>query len=46
MLVVVQAVNSGFDVIPGQLDVFMGAGGFGWYDACNVDCYQSSDACG
>jgi hypothetical protein len=37
-LVVVQVVNSGFDVMPGQLDLFMGAGGFGYFTACNADC--------
>lgn len=34
----VQVINSGFDVLTGQLDVFMGAGGFGYFTACNKDC--------
>ena len=38
---VVQVINSGFDVLPYQLDVFMGGGGFGFYTACNSDCYQN-----
>jgi len=37
-LLVVQVTNSGFDVMPGQLDLFMGAGGFGFFTACNSDC--------
>jgi hypothetical protein len=35
---VVQIINSGFDVMPGQMDLFMGAGGFGYFTACNRDC--------
>lgn len=35
---IVQLVNSGFDVMPGQLDLFMGAGGFGYFTALNADC--------
>lgn len=35
---IVQVVNSGFDVMPGHFDVFMAAGGFGFFTACNVDC--------
>ena len=35
---IVQAVNSGFDVMPGQLDLFMGAGGQGYFTAVNADC--------
>ncbi len=35
---VVQIVNSGYDVMPGQLDLFMGGGGFGYFTACNRDC--------
>lgn len=35
---VVQVVNSGYDVLPNQLDLFMGAGGFGYFTACNSDC--------
>jgi len=35
---VVQVVNSGFDVMEGQLDIFMGGGGFGYFTACNADC--------
>jgi hypothetical protein len=37
---VVQVFNSGFDVMPYQLDLFMGAGGFGYFTACNRDCRQ------
>lgn len=35
---ILQMTNSGFDVVPGQFDVHMGAGGFGYYTACNQDC--------
>lgn len=35
---VLQITNSGFDVVPGQFDIHMGAGGFGHYTACNQDC--------
>lgn len=35
---ILQITNSGFDVVPGQFDVYMGAGGFGYYTACNQDC--------
>lgn len=35
---VVQTINSGYDVMPGQLDLFMGGGGFGFFTACNSDC--------
>lgn len=35
---VVQIINSGYDVMPGQLDLFMGGGGFGYFTACNSDC--------
>lgn len=37
-MLVVQIINSGWDVMDGQLDVFMGAGGFGYFTALNVDC--------
>jgi hypothetical protein len=37
-LLVVQSINSGFDVMSYQLDIFMGAGGFGYFTACNSDC--------
>jgi hypothetical protein len=33
-----QVINSGYDVMPYQFDVFMGAGGFGYFTACNGDC--------
>lgn len=36
--VVVQVINSGGDVGYRQFDLFVGAGGFGVYTACNVDC--------
>ena len=35
---IVQVINSGFDVMPGHFDVFMAAGGFGYYTSCNKDC--------
>lgn len=35
---VVQIINSGGDVMHGQLDIMVGAGGFGWFTACNSDC--------
>lgn len=35
---VLQIINSGYDVMPYQFDVFMGAGGFGYFTACNSDC--------
>lgn len=35
---VVQIVNSGFDVADGQLDLFVGAGGMGYFTALNQDC--------
>ena len=37
---IVQIVNSGNDVLPYQMDLFMGAGGFGYFTACNVDCQE------
>lgn len=45
---IVQVVNSGFDVMPYQLDIFMGAGGFGFFTSCNRDCntaYCNGGAC-
>lgn len=36
--VILQITNSGFDVVAGQYDVYMAAGGFGYYTACNKDC--------
>lgn len=35
---IIQSINSGFDVAPGQFDIFMGGGGFGYFTACNSDC--------
>lgn len=37
---ILQITNSGMDVVPGQFDVHIGAGGFGYYTACNQDCRQ------
>jgi hypothetical protein len=37
-MLLVQIINSGFDVLQGQLDLYMGAGGFGYFTACNSDC--------
>lgn len=37
-LLVVEAINEAFYVMAGQLDLFMGAGGFGYFTACNLDC--------
>ncbi len=36
--VIVQIVNSGFDVMQGQLDLHIGGGGFGYFTALNADC--------
>ena len=36
--VIVQVINSGFDVMQGQLDLFIGGGGFGYFTALNADC--------
>lgn len=35
---IIQVVNSGYDVLYNQFDVYMGAGGFGYFTACNSDC--------
>lgn len=35
---VVQIVNSGFDVMQGQFDLFIGGGGFGYFTSLNADC--------
>ena len=35
---VLQVVNSGFDVMSGQLDIMVGAGGQGYFTAVNADC--------
>ena len=35
---ILQITNSGNDVVKGQFDVHIGAGGFGYYTACNSDC--------
>jgi len=46
--IIVQVINSGFDVLPYQFDIFMGAGGFGYFTACNRDCttaYCQGGAC-
>lgn len=37
-MLVVQIINSGFDVMPGQMDLFVGAGGMGYFTAVNSDC--------
>ena len=45
---IVQVVNSGFDVMRGQLDLFIGGGGFGHFTALNSDCsslYCNGGAC-
>lgn len=37
---VVQIFNFGYDVVvPGQFDLLVGGGGFGYYTACNSDCH-------
>lgn len=41
---IVQVINSGGDVGYRQLDLFVGAGGLGYYTACNTDC--TSQYCG
>ena len=43
-LLIVQIVNSGFDVMQGQFDLFVGAGGMGYFTALNADC--GSKYCG
>lgn len=46
--ILLQVVNSGPDVMPGQFDIFMGAGGFGYFTACTSDCrtnYCGGGAC-
>ena len=35
---VIQVINSGFDVMNGQFDVFVAAGGFGHFNGCSKDC--------
>lgn len=35
---VVQIINSGYDVMTGQIDLYVGGGGFGYFTSCNVDC--------
>jgi hypothetical protein len=35
---IIQIINSGYDVQAGQFDIFMGAGGFGYFTGCNSDC--------
>lgn len=37
---IIQIVNSGFDVMQGQFDVFMAAGGHGHFNACSNDCRE------
>lgn len=37
-ILVVMVINSGGDVMAGQLDVMIGAGGAGYFDACHRDC--------
>lgn len=37
---ILQIFNFGYDVAPGQFDVFMAAGGFGYFTACNHDCHD------
>ena len=38
---ILQVVNSGSDVLANQFDIFMGAGGFGYFTSCNQDCKNS-----
>jgi hypothetical protein len=35
---IIQVINSGYDVNKNQWDILMGGGGFGYYTACNSDC--------
>lgn len=45
---VVMVTNSGFDVTHGSLDIFVGAGGMGYFTALNSDCkknYCNGGAC-
>ena len=37
-MLVVQCANSGFDVMPGQMDLYVGAGGQGHFTCVNSDC--------
>ena len=37
-LLIVQCANSGFDVMAGQMDIYVGAGGQGYFTAVNSDC--------
>lgn len=37
-MLIVQCINSGFDVMAGQMDLYMGAGGFGYFTSLNSDC--------
>jgi hypothetical protein len=37
---IIQIINSGYDVNRNQFDLFMAGGGFGYYTACNVDCHS------
>jgi hypothetical protein len=37
-LLVIQVINSGWDVLAGQFDLFVGAGGMGYFTAVNSDC--------
>jgi hypothetical protein len=46
---IVQVVNSGSDVRPGQFDLFIGGGGLGLFNACTDDCrykYCQGGPCG
>lgn len=46
--IIIQVVNSGFDVMSYQFDIFMGGGGFGYFTSCNSDCttnYCQGGAC-
>lgn len=35
---IIQVINSGFDVNQNQWDILMGGGGFGYFTSCNSDC--------
>ena len=39
--VIVQVINSGFDVMQGQLDLFIGGGGFGYFTALTLGSRHS-----
>ena len=37
---IIQTTNTGADVMVGQFDIFIGAGGLGMYNRCSRDCKE------